>query len=210
MELRIQLSRIYVLRILMNKIQSKWDRIHAENGSIEVPPPAYVLAEFSYLLPGSGKALEIACGQGGNACYLASRGLKTLAWDISPVAIAKLDNIKNDWSPNLNAEIRDVTRVSFPRDCFDIIVVSRFLDRTVSASIVSALKPGGLLYYQTFVVGKDPKIGPSNRDYLLTENELLSMFSALTPRVFYDVSRVGDLSKGLRNEACYIGQKPLT
>ncbi len=194
----------------MNEIQNKWDRIHAKNESLELPLPAFVLAEFSYLLPGSGTALEIACGKGGNACFLASCGLKTLAWDISPVAVAKLNNIKQDWSLNLNAEVRDVALVLFPRDCFDVIVASRFLDRTISASIVSALKPGGLLYYQTFVVGKDVKIGPSNPDYLLAENELLSMFSALIPRVYYNVSSVGDLSKGLRNEACYIGQKPLT
>ncbi len=194
----------------MNEVKSKWDRIHANNENSELPAPAYVLKQFAYLLPDSGQALDIACGRGANACFLASRGLTTLAWDISPVAVAQLNQYTHGQGLELNAEVQDVGLVSFPLDHFDVIVVSRYLDRQICASIVSALKPGGLLYYQTFVVGKDPKIGPSNPDYLLVEDELLSMFSAFKHRVYNNISNLGDLTKGLRNEACYIGQKPLS
>lgn len=193
----------------MNEVESKWNRNYRKKEHLEFPAPAYVLEQFAYLLPDAGEALDLACGRGANACFLASRGLKTTAWDISSVAVAQINRIKRERCLNLNAEVQDVGSVSFPPDRFDVIVVSRFLDRGICASIVSALKPGGLLYYQTFVRGKDPRIGPSNPDYLLADDELLSMFSALKHRVYNNISNLGDLSKGLRNEACYIGQKPL-
>ncbi len=159
----------------MKDIQAKWDKIHSRQGTEKIIEPAFVLTEYAHLLPEQGDALDIACGRGGNALFLAGLGFKTYAWDLSPIAIDKLTTVARDLGLDLTAEAKDVQMVDFPRQRFDIIAVSRFLDRTLNDSIVAALKPGGLLFYQTFLMAKDPNIGPSNPDFLLAENELLSI-----------------------------------
>jgi len=193
----------------MKDVQAKWDKIYSCQGAEKKIEPAYVLRKHTHLLPEQGDALDIACGRGGNALFLAGLGFKTLAWDLSPIAIEKLNRIAAGLELNLMAEAKDVQMAVFPQQCFDIIAVSRFLDRTINHLIVSALKPGGLLFYQTFLKAKDPNIGPSNPDFLLAENELLSMFSELKLLVYYEDLRAGDESCGFRNEAYLIGQKPL-
>jgi hypothetical protein len=63
------------------------------------------------------------------------------------------------------------------------------------------------LFYQTFVRDKVSPQGPSNPEFLLAENELLTMFAPLRPRVYREECDLGDISQGLRNEALFVGQK---
>ena len=72
---------------------------------------------------------------------------------------------------------------------------------------MAALKPGGLLFYQTFTRHKLDKSGPSNPDYLLARNELLQLFAPLTVIYYQEYPAIGDLQRGNRNEAQLIGQK---
>ena len=96
-----------------------------------------------------------------------------------------------------------ITSIRDDRD----VVVSHFLERTLTESLCAALRPGGLLFYQTFVRDKVGQQGPGNPDYLLAENELLSMFATLRLRVYREEGCLGDTMQGLRNEALYVGQK---
>ena len=68
--------------------QARWDQRYAD--ALAPNPPARVLTDNLHLLPAEGDALELACGLGGNALALAGAGLRTQAWDLSPVALAKL------------------------------------------------------------------------------------------------------------------------
>lgn len=169
--------------------------------------PARVLTENLHLLPAEGKALDLACGLGANAVLLAERGLKTWAWDISPVAIRRLED--QSWEANLDLEavVRDVTVAPPEADSFDVIVVSRFLDRALAPKLVEALRPGGLLFYQTFTREKIDEGGPGNPDFLLEDGELLKLFAALQPRVYREEGLLGDTSQGFRNEALLVAQK---
>ena len=90
---------------------------------------------------------------------------------------------------------------------FDVIVVSRFLDRRLSNAIIDALKPNGLLFYQTFTKEKTIPTSPNNPDYLLNRNELLTLFSPLQVILYRENGLVGSHLKGLRNQAQFIGQK---
>jgi tellurite methyltransferase len=63
------------------------------------------------------------------------------------------------------------------------------------------------LFYQTFTRNKLDQHGPSNPDYLLGDNELLSLFSSLSLVFYQEYARIGDWRYGNRNEACFIGQK---
>ena len=186
--------------------RAKWDRIYSGAREAE-PEPAVVLEESAHLLPSKGDALDLACGLGGNALFLARRGLTVSAWDISKVAVGRLASLAEKSGLPLEAEVRDVEAEPFPREAFDVVVVSRFLARPLAKAIIGSLKPGGLLFYQTYVREKLTSTGPSNPDYLLEENELLTLFSGLRVLVYREEGRFGDLSAGSRDEAFFVGCK---
>jgi hypothetical protein len=87
------------------------------------------------------------------------------------------------------------------------VVVSYFLDRALADNIVNALKPGGVLFYQTWCQQKTADRGPSNPEYLLADNELLKLFSDLRPRFYREEALLGDLSRGQRDIAMLVAER---
>jgi tellurite methyltransferase len=190
----------------MDALIEKWNRIYHESGQ-ELYSAAQVLTENDFLLPPKGAALDVACGLGNNAVFLAEQGLLVTAWDISSVAIDKLKTYAVREGLKINACQRKITADSFNECSYDVIIVSRFLDRSLSGAIIGALKPDGLLFYQTFTREKTSLKPPHNPDYLLAENELLKMFSPLRVIYYRENAFIGEQSQGLRDEAQFIGQK---
>jgi 2-polyprenyl-3-methyl-5-hydroxy-6-metoxy-1,4-benzoquinol methylase len=184
----------------------RWNRRYRDgSGASE---PLRVLTENRHLLPDRGEALDLACGRGANALLLADQGLQTHAWDISEVAIAALREEAERRGLSLETEVRDViTRAPEP-ERFDVIVVGHFLERDLAPALMAALRPGGLLFYQTFSRPSVDDSGPSNPAYRLAENELLKLFAPLRLRVYREEGVCGDTSRGFRNQAMYLGQKP--
>ena len=190
----------------VDSVRDKWNRIYGQVENVQFSAVS-VLAENAFLLPKVGAALDLACGLGGNALFLAKRGLKTKAWDISEVACDFLQKKAHLEELEVDVQPRKIDTNCF-FDChFDVIVISRFLDRSLCHGIISALKPGGLLFYQTYCREKTSSQGPSNPEYLLAENELLELFSPLRTVFFRENGNIGDPALGLRNEAQFIGLK---
>ena len=188
--------------------QDKWNKHYAGLDSAEIiSPPAYVLEHYSYLLPLHGRALDLACGLAGNALFMAQRGLQTHAWDSSDSALRRVADMTKQHSLTVTLSCRDVELESLEQDAFDVIVVSRFLWRPLCAAIMSALRPNGLLFYQTFIVDKAQNVGPTSPTYLLQKNELLQLFSGLTVLVYQELGTVGNITQGFRNEAFLVAQK---
>lgn len=184
----------------------KWDRRY-ESLSVEEARPAVVLAAHTHLLPAVGDALDLACGMGGNARLLAERGLRTQAWELSGVAVAKIQAYAQQTGLPLVAKQRDIERDRPPAEAFDVIVVAHYLDRAVVPSIAKALRPGGLLFYQTFTREAVDSIGPRSEHYRLRPNELLRLFPRLRVLAYREEGRVGDLRTGWRNEALLVALK---
>lgn len=181
----------------------KWDgryRSTSEPGSV-----AAVLLDCQHLLPANGVALDLACGLGANGLFLAQRGFKVHAWDSSAVALEKLNGFAAQEQIQIHTDRRDVNLDPPAENNFDVIVVSHFLDRSLCAAIALALRPQGLLYYQTFTRKKVDLVGPSNPDHLLLENELLRLFPQLIVRAYREDSRLGDVD--LRNQAYLVAEK---
>lgn len=167
---------------MKNPVASKWNVRYAYSGE-PIPAPAEVLSRGARWLPdasmlinaeGTGAelaALDLACGRAGNGQWLAQRGFQVSAWDISETVVEEIQSRK----PCLMHEVlvRNVSERPPIPDSFDVIVVCRFLDRKLCPAISAALRPGGTLFYQTFTHGL------SNPDYLLGNNELLTLFSEL-------------------------------
>ena len=184
-------------------LAAKWDARYRGSATAAATE---VLVENRHLLPAVGEALDLACGLGGNALLLARHGLRTTAWDLSPVAIERLA-AEAEGLP-LRAEVRDVLAAPPAAGSFDVIVVSRFLERDLCPLLMAALRPGGLLFYQTFTRDKAVPGGPSTPDFLLAENELLRLFEGLRLRVYREEGCLGDVTRGLRNEALLVAQRP--
>ena len=190
----------------MDAVVNKWNHIYSQSVN-EHCTAVQVLTENDFLLPTTGMALDLASGLGANAIFLAELGLAVTAWDISDVAIVKLTAYAVRQGLNINACQEKIVADSFTESSFDVIVVSRFLDRTLSDAIIGALKPDGLLFYQTFTQEKTSRKPPNNPDYLLTENELLELFSPLRVIFYRENALIGEQLRGLRNEAQFVGQK---
>ena len=190
---------------MSTEIKKKWDSIHAKAGTFKKPDACYVLKSYAHLLPEDGNAIDVACGLGGNALFLAERGFNTTAIDISSVAI---ESIRDRQHPLIDARCESVDSTALDKSLLDVIVVSNYLDRGICDALVNAIAPGGLLFYQTFVQDKaNPEVGPQNPDYLLSSNELPALFSDLTVLVFSDQGCQGDTEKGIRNQSFLVAQR---
>jgi tellurite methyltransferase len=178
-----------------------WNERYAGADATEASP-AEVLRDFAHLLPAWGRALDLACGLGANALLLARRGLQVEAWDSSAVAIERLREAAALEGLDIRSDVRDVVLQPPQVGSFDVIVVSRFLERSLVSALQAALRPGGLLYYQTFIreaVHADR--GPRRPEYRLAGNELLGLFRDLRLIVYREEGRLGNLGAGLRDEA---------
>lgn len=185
--------------------REKWDQRHAK-----APPdqtPARVLEEYAHFLPGTGQALDLACGHGANALFLARKGLDVQAWDLSATAIAALRQQADRENLVIETYVRDVCERPPSPESFDVICVSFYLERSITGHIRHALRLGGLLYYQTFIHEQVTDHGPSNPAYRLGPNELLELFAPLHVLVFREEGRTGDPGQGLRDIACLVAQQ---
>jgi len=187
--------------------QKKWDAIYQKADAGEYSA-VRVLEENRHLLPASGHALELACGMAANAIFLAQQGLATTAWDISEVVIERLKVLPAIEGLEMTFEARDIVQQPPPAASFDVIVVSYFLDRTLIPHIKRALKPAGLIFYQTFTQTYVNEGGPRSRDFRLADNELLQLFNGYQILAYREEGRVGDTQQGYRNEALIVAQKP--
>jgi 2-polyprenyl-3-methyl-5-hydroxy-6-metoxy-1,4-benzoquinol methylase len=188
----------------MSSDTDKWD---ARYRQVRESSPAPVLLDNRHLLPASGTALDVACGLGANALLLAEHGLITHAWDSSSVAIDKLRGRAQAHGVSVEAAVRDVVTHPPGPESFDIIVVTRFLERGLAPQLTQALRVDGLLFYQTFTRTRVSDVGPSNPDYRLADGELLVMFSALQVLVYREEGKVGDIGRGFRDEAMMVARK---
>jgi tellurite methyltransferase len=186
---------------------SKWDKKYSiceEAGS-----PCWLLKNFCHLLPATGKSLDLACGLGANALHLAKHGLDSHGWDNSSVALAKLESFASIENLTVTTLLRNIEQHPPEKNSFDVIVVSHFLSRDIFPQLITSLKAGGLLFYQTFNQHKRSNFGPSNTDFLLSFNELPKRLAELELIYYREDGQNGDLSKGLRDCSYYIGRKKL-
>lgn len=134
-----------------------------------VPPSAWV-ARFAGLIGEGGRVLDYACGGGRHARWLAARGLRVEALDRDPEALRGLHGLAGvqPVQAELEAEVWPLAG-----RCFEAVIVTNYLFRPRLGALLELLGPGGVLIYETFMVGNERYGKPSNPDFLLRPNELL-------------------------------------
>lgn len=143
--------------------------------------PASWLVKNADLLPRQGRALDVACGRGRHALWLAERGLTTLAIDRDAQAVRELNDMARGRGLPLQADVRDLENgpVSLGDSSYDVIVVVHYLHRLLFPSLIAALAPGGVLVYETFTRAQAARGKPTNPDFLLQAGELLDLVRPL-------------------------------
>ena len=134
---------------------------------LDVPPSPWVARWATLVRPG-GEVLDLACGGGRHARFLAKLGFEVEAVDrdasLFPdppagVALREADLESGGWP--------------YAGRLFDGIVVTNYLHRPLLPVLAASLEPGGVLVYETFARGNERFGKPSNPDFLLAPGELL-------------------------------------
>lgn len=144
--------------------------------------PDQLLTQYSYLFSDDLKdypILDLACGDGHNGIFLASKGFSVVLADRSEEAFSQA---------RLNAHAAGVSlqfwQVNLEQEgvnplegrTFSAVLVFRYLHRPLIPYITKSLKQGGILIYETFTTEQARFGKPKNPDHLLKAGELLSWF----------------------------------
>ena len=158
----------------------RWNARYSQGFEPFPDRPSEWLVEHRALLGGHGRALDVACGDGRDAAYLARLGYDVEAIDASDVAIDALRAAACERGLAVAAYVVDLEREPLPAGPYDVIVTMNFLQRDLFGPLQAALAPGGLLFYETLGASHVEELGRSfNPDYLLERGELLHAFGAL-------------------------------
>jgi SAM-dependent methyltransferase len=118
--------------------------------------------------------LDVACGKGRNALFLARSGWSVHAVDRDADALARLDRL-------VTTEVVDLesgTPALGHRE-YGAVIVFNYLHRPLMPAIVEAVAPGGVLIYETFTAGQRARGHPRNPAFLLREGELPTLVAPL-------------------------------
>lgn len=135
----------------------------------QLAPSAWV-CRFAPLIAAGGTVLDLACGQGRHARHLAGLGYRVEAVDRDSASLAALAGVAG-----VTTRCADLEGSPWPYDAgrFDGIVVANYLHRPLVADMLRALRPGGVLIYETFALGNEKLGRPSKPEFLLRPQELL-------------------------------------
>jgi SAM-dependent methyltransferase len=140
-----------------------------------------------------GRVLDVACGGGRHARYLAQLGHDVTGIDRDP---PELPGVRC-----LRADLEDGGPWPLPGERFDGIVVANYLHRPLLAALAGALAPGGLLLYETFMAGNERFGKPSNPAFLLRPGELWEAFGGLQI-IAFEQGRAGAPKPAMRQRLC--------
>lgn len=151
--------------------RARWDDRYVAAGPVPAPPEAL----DDHPVP-CGRALDVACGTGGTAVWLAQRGLEVDAVDVSAAGLAAGSALARRCGVQVHWWVHDLDG-GLPDGCagpYDLVVCQRFRDAALYPVLVDALAPGGLLAI-TVLSSVGTEAGP----YRAAPGELAAAFAVL-------------------------------
>jgi tellurite methyltransferase len=153
------------------------------------PPSPFVehwIRTLSNQIPLPRRALDVAMGRGRHAFPLAAAGFRTFGVDSRHDVILDTVRRAHNHGLDVHAWCADLTMPALPSGRFDLVVVTRYLQRDLCPALIETLAPGGFLLYETFTeLQKGRGRGPQSPDHLLGIGELRSLFAELD-EIFYE------------------------
>ena len=154
--------------------RDKWDARYRDGAYEGRTHPTALLAEWLPRIP-RGRALDVACGAGRNALYLAASGFTVTALDISRVALqrgrsaAAERGLGVEW---LCADLDEDLESALPAGPFDLIVWVRYVHRALMPHLIARLAAGGALVCEQHLKTDEPVAGPTSAEFRFAPGEL--------------------------------------
>ncbi len=125
----------------------RWDAAYADREQDGAPVLPEVFGDYAHLFPAAGSALDIACGAGRAAVWLAQRGLNVYGLDVSAVAIAQARQsaARHGVAESCRFDVADLDDGLPAGPEVDVVLCNRFRDRGLYPALAARLRPGGLL-----------------------------------------------------------------
>jgi len=158
--------------------RSDWNERYGTDELIwKAEPNRFLVEEVGSMAP--GRALDVACGEGRNSVWLASRGWDVVGVDFSSTGLAKARRLAADRQVDVTWIEADLVAWEPPPSAFDLVIVlylhlAADRRRTVLGHVAAALAPGGVL----LVIGHDASNlsegvgGPQDASVLFTPEEV--------------------------------------
>jgi len=156
-----------------------WNTRYAESGLVwGLAPNRFVAAETESLTP--GRALDLACGEGRNAVWLAERGWQVTGIDFAEVAIERARRLAADRGVTVDFSVADVLDAPFDAGAYDLVLLAYLQLPPHQRAIVleraaEALRPGGtfLLVGHDLTNHTEGHGGPKDPAVLWTADEIV-------------------------------------
>jgi rhodanese-related sulfurtransferase len=158
-----------------------------EFGRAPIAGPSSWLLSNALSAPRGARSLDVACGRGRHALLLASAGFPVRAIDRDPDLVTTLERTARRLRLPVDVAVVDLERgadggdgvAALGQDEWEMILVFNYLHRPLFPALVGALKPGGVLLYETFVRHDRAQGGPTNPAHLLEPEELPELVAPL-------------------------------
>ena len=155
---------------------------------IKITTPSPWVKKYAHLVP-NGPILDVASGRGRHAIFFHSLGHPITAIDKNIASLAKLKKYKN--SEIISADLETPTSIfskSQPLHGrqFNGIIVVNYLYRPLIEDLLTALRPGGVLIYETFALGNELFSRPRNPSHLLKSEELINLVQGKLQIIAYE------------------------
>ena len=164
--------------------QDKWDERYHAGAFAERTHPSALLNEWIARLP-PGRALDLACGAGRNALFLARNGFEVTAVDISPAGLERARCSARQTASEIDWRQRDLDEPLNIIGNFQVICLFRYMNQPLIRRLPKLLAPGGVLLVEEHLAAdqsqlESPIAGPSNPAFLIAPGELPALLDGLT------------------------------
>jgi len=166
--------------------RKKWNDRFAGGAYSGRSHPTALLARHIDALP-RGRALDVACGAGRNALFLASRGYAVDAVDIAGEGLRRGRESALDAGVSVNfieADLDDGLPAALAGAAWDLIVLVRYINTPLIESLCGNVAPGGALVCEEHLASATAVSGPRSRQYRVAGGELLGALSRLEVRYY--------------------------
>lgn len=137
--------------------------------------PSPFVAEWADRIP-RGRALDLACGNGRNALYLAEIGFDVDAIDIAEPALKLAQDAARERGVSVNTIVADLDDHSLPVEAYDLITICFYMNREMVPGVKEALRPGGFVLQEQHYAADYDVSGPADPRFRMRPNELLRLF----------------------------------
>jgi tellurite methyltransferase len=158
--------------------REKWNERYRDGAYAERTLPSAFLASWIERIP-LGHALDVACGAGRNALYLAAQGFEVDAVDISGEALERARDTAKGLGLNVNWLQHDLDKPLTLHGSYQLILIFRYVNLPLVRRLTASLAPGGYLVCEQHLVTEADVIGPTNPSYRVKSGDLLRVVQPL-------------------------------